>query len=173
MSTAGTDIRRATYLKSTNKTGFSGVHWDARQKKWRACVRLNGKTIHLGCFEDVLDAGVAASDFRLKHEAEIAEVFERGRRRRSKAVKEHKARLSIEEKREIARKGHAKRQGRLLKSNRSGYLGVSWDSRRERWYVIVRDTSGKRVRLGSYLDVDEAGIVAEAYRQEHRLASVA
>jgi hypothetical protein len=160
-------------LKSTNKTGFSGVHWDTRQNKWRACVRLNGKTIHLGCFEDVLDAGVAACDFRLKHEAEIAAAHERGNCGRSKRVKEHKARLSTEEKREIARKGHAKRNGRVSKANRSGYLGVSWDSRRERWYVIVRNTSGKKVRLGSYLDLDEAGIVAEAYRQEHGLAHAA
>ena len=162
----GTGLRRATHLKSTNKTGFAGVSWDARQGKWRACHRLNGKTIHLGCFDDVLDAGIAASDFRLAHEAEIAEAYERGRQNRSKAVKAHKAQLSAEEKRRIALKGHSKRR-KLLSSNQSGYEGVSWDSRRQRWYVIVRDENGNKKRLGSYTDVHEAGIVAEAYRRDH------
>lgn len=169
MSTAGTGIRRAPHLKSTNKTGYTGVSWDARQGKWRACHRLNGKTIHLGCFDDVHDAGIAASDFRLQHEEEIQARFEQGRLSRSKAVKEFKAMLSADEKRRIALKGHAKRRG-LLSSNQSGYKGVSWDSRRKRWFVIVRDENGIKRRLGSYTDVDEAGIVAETYRREHGLA---
>ena len=161
MATAGTGIGRAPHLKSTNKTGFVGVSWDARRGKWRACHRLNGKIVHLGLFEDVLDAGIAASDFRLAHADEIAEAFERGRQSRSKTVKAHKAKLSREEKSRIARKGHAKRKG-LLSSNQSGYKGVSWDARRKRWFVIVR-VDGVRKRLGSYEDVDEAGMVVEAF----------
>ena len=166
---AGTGLRRASHLKSTNKSGYSGVSWDVRQERWRACYRLNGKTVHLGLFTDVHDAGIAASDFRLQHEQEIAEAFERGRVSRSKAVKEYKAKLPMEEKRRIALKGHAKRKG-LLSSNQSGYTGVSWDSRQKRWRVVVRDPQGKRKRLGTYIDVDEAGIVAEAFRVEHGLA---
>lgn len=167
LAVPGTGLRRATHLKSTNKTGYNGVSWDERMGKWRACYRLRGRTIHLGHFDDVHDAGIAASDFRLQHADEIAASYEVGRRNKSKTVKAHKAKLSAEEKRRIALKGHATRRGQLLSSNVSGYQGVSWDARSKRWRVIVRDPQGKRKRLGSYMDVDEAGIVAEAYRSGH------
>jgi len=39
--------------KSTNKaSGFLGVHWHNQNKKWEAKIRDNGKTIHLGLFDD-------------------------------------------------------------------------------------------------------------------------
>jgi hypothetical protein len=62
--------RRTSGLQRDNSTGARGVVYCRSahgRKKYRAQVKLNGKYIHLGWFEDVLDAICAASDFRIKH----------------------------------------------------------------------------------------------------------
>ena len=42
--------------KSNNKSGYLGVSWHTRAGKWRATIRLNGKSFHLGIFDDVHEA---------------------------------------------------------------------------------------------------------------------
>jgi hypothetical protein len=153
---------------ATNKSGYRGVTWDKRNKKWRATYNLQGKKIHLGLFTDVHEAGIVVSNFRLEMGVALKVIARRANANRSQAISVHKAQLTSEEKRRIALKGHSNRQG-LLKSNRSGYKGVSWDSRRQRWFATVRDENGKRKRLGSYRDKDEAGLIVETYRQTHGL----
>lgn len=37
-------------LKSSNKTGVSGVYWDEARSKWRATIGIEGKQIYLGRF---------------------------------------------------------------------------------------------------------------------------
>jgi hypothetical protein len=54
-------------LDRNNKSGYRGVHWDKRDRKWLAHTRLKGKLYHLGSFDDVHEAGRAASEFRAKH----------------------------------------------------------------------------------------------------------
>jgi hypothetical protein len=39
-----------------NTSGYKGVHWVKNNKKWRAQIRVNGHAIHLGLFDDPLDA---------------------------------------------------------------------------------------------------------------------
>lgn len=43
-------------MQATNKSGFTGVHWDQDQKKWRALIGLNNKRLHLGFFDRREDA---------------------------------------------------------------------------------------------------------------------
>ena len=51
-------------------------------------------------------------------------------------------------------------------NNKSGYRNVFWDTRKEQWSVgLCRDY--KRIQLGYYDDVDEAGRVAEQARQKY------
>lgn len=38
--------------QSNNKSGYPGVGWHSLRKKWRACITLNRKQIHLGLFDD-------------------------------------------------------------------------------------------------------------------------
>lgn len=43
---------RNTKRPSHNTSGFKGVSWEKRRRKWRAYIKTNGKVIHLGLFED-------------------------------------------------------------------------------------------------------------------------
>ncbi len=38
---------------------YKGVTWDKRDWRWRAAIRINGKTKHLGSFTDEADAAAA------------------------------------------------------------------------------------------------------------------
>lgn len=42
-----------------NSSGVSGVYWDRQLSRWRARIRVNGRTIHLGLFDNLEDAARA------------------------------------------------------------------------------------------------------------------
>ena len=58
------NLRPATSLQNkanspvykNNKCGVKGVHWHAKSRKWRAMIRREYKSIHLGLFETVAEA---------------------------------------------------------------------------------------------------------------------
>ncbi len=156
------DAKRTPWLNSNNRSGYTGVSWDKQGQKWRACVRLRGKTVHLGFFEDVHDAGIAACDFRLAHEAERMESKAMGNENRSRSIKQHLASLSPEERRRRTLQGLANRRD-VYATSRSGVTGVTWDTRRERWYVAVVTPEGKRIRRGSSKDLQAAIAISEEY----------
>jgi hypothetical protein len=41
-----------TDMKRTNRSGFKGVSWHKKTKKWHAQIRENGKPVSLGYFHD-------------------------------------------------------------------------------------------------------------------------
>lgn len=43
----------------TNTSGFTGVYWHKKKKKWHAGIKIHGKSIHLGYFPDKNEARVA------------------------------------------------------------------------------------------------------------------
>lgn len=43
-------------LKKNNTSGFSGIIWDKRKKKWVTRIKVLYKNIHLGGFEDIEEA---------------------------------------------------------------------------------------------------------------------
>jgi hypothetical protein len=56
--------QRNQRLRRDNKSGFKGVCWDNRAKKWRALIRFNGKQKTLGYFdtpEEAYEAYCAAA----------------------------------------------------------------------------------------------------------------
>ena len=45
-----------TSISSINKSGYKGVNWDKRYKRWRASIFENGLKVHLGYFRSLDDA---------------------------------------------------------------------------------------------------------------------
>ena len=56
-----------TTLRSTNKSGFKGVDWHKRGRKWVASITVDRRDIHLGLFTDILDAIAARQAAELEH----------------------------------------------------------------------------------------------------------
>ena len=53
---------------TTNKSGYKGISWDKRDKKWRAQISTNGQYQRLGTFKHLADAVAAMKAFReMKH----------------------------------------------------------------------------------------------------------
>jgi hypothetical protein len=46
-------------FKSKNKSGYRGVYWVAYRSKWQAKIINNNQTIHLGYFDDAIQASSA------------------------------------------------------------------------------------------------------------------
>lgn len=59
-------------LKSNNTSGFKGVCWDKREGKWRANIRLRGKSQHLGHFPTPEAAAKAYDTAALQHFGDFA-----------------------------------------------------------------------------------------------------
>ncbi len=58
----------------TNKSGFKGVSWAKRDNCFHACIRLNGKTKHLGCFKSPEKAAEAYKVAALEHYGSFARL---------------------------------------------------------------------------------------------------
>lgn len=54
-------------IRSDNKSGVQGVIWAKREKKWRAEIKIKGKSKYLGLFSDIKEAAAA----RKKAEIEL------------------------------------------------------------------------------------------------------
>lgn len=58
-------------LQSNNSSGFNGVRWCRKANKWRAEIKVNGKSKHLGFFHSFSDAvaeRVKANEENCHHE---------------------------------------------------------------------------------------------------------
>lgn len=74
------NLRPATYLSNAhnvgrrahNTSGYKGVTWHARARKWRAQLVCDGEHIHLGFYADPLDAARAYDLAALHYFGEFA-----------------------------------------------------------------------------------------------------
>jgi len=48
--------KRNTLVQKNNNSGFKGVYWHKKRCKWIAQIQFNKKTIHLGDFDDKINA---------------------------------------------------------------------------------------------------------------------
>jgi len=59
-------------LRKNTSSKYKGVSWFNRDKKWRAYIQVNKEYIHLGYFDDELNAAAAYDYAALKHFGEFA-----------------------------------------------------------------------------------------------------
>jgi hypothetical protein len=59
---------------SRNTSGFKGVQWDSRNKKWRALITVNNRQIFLGRHNDIEAAKAAYANAAIKYHGEFARV---------------------------------------------------------------------------------------------------
>jgi AP2 domain len=117
----------STKLSTLNRSGYRGVSWYPRYGKWLAQVHLSGKHWNLGYFDDVHDAGIAASDFRLQHEAELEGNQQRGRQLKTQANRVRVANLTAQERKELVQDNFAGTFEERSKRSRKG-----WETRRKK-----------------------------------------
>lgn len=54
-------------VASCGRSGVRGATWDSATKRWRAVVKLNGRSYQLGRFDSAEEAGARAAAFRREH----------------------------------------------------------------------------------------------------------
>lgn len=54
-------------LRKTNKSGRIGVYFDNQHKKWRASIRFNNKTVHLGLSKNIEEIINLRKDAEIKY----------------------------------------------------------------------------------------------------------
>lgn len=59
-------------LRTTNTSGFRGVCWQSRDKKWMAQIVVNRQRVYLGLFINKLDAAKAYNEAAKKYHGEFA-----------------------------------------------------------------------------------------------------
>ncbi len=64
---AGKTIQAINRRSPRNTSGFIGVYWHKKQKKWNASITVFGKEIHLGSFSNVDDAASARKEAEIKY----------------------------------------------------------------------------------------------------------
>ena len=59
--------QKNTSMIKNNTSGIMGVRWNKSVNKWRACIKSDGRQIHLGYFDNFSDACCARKSAELKH----------------------------------------------------------------------------------------------------------
>jgi len=57
---------------SNNTSGFKGVVWNKKSKKWQSGIKINSKQVHLGLFNDKFEAHNAYYEAAKKYFGEFA-----------------------------------------------------------------------------------------------------
>ena len=60
--------------RSDNTSGYKGVGWNKKSKKYAAYIRVNKKNIHLGFFDDPVIAAQRYDEMAAEHFGEFARL---------------------------------------------------------------------------------------------------
>ena len=64
--------RQNSSKSSSNTSGVLGVSWNAKSQKWEARIKIHGRSLHLGLFEEFNDAVIARKSAEVKHFGEYS-----------------------------------------------------------------------------------------------------
>jgi len=59
--------RKNLYKYKNNKSGHTGILWREDMNKWLAQIRVNGKNIYLGCYDDINEAIKVRKEANIKY----------------------------------------------------------------------------------------------------------
>ena len=63
-----------TGIRPDNTSGIRGVSWFKRDQKWRSLINVDGKSKHLGLFDDIEEAKKAYEAASLKYKGEYSYI---------------------------------------------------------------------------------------------------
>lgn len=63
-------------LMSSNTSGYSGVHYSARENAWKAYIQYDNKKVHIGTFTSKQDAINARKQYEEKYHREYVRAKE-------------------------------------------------------------------------------------------------
>lgn len=63
-------------IHSKNTTGFLGVTWHKKARKYQTRIRISGRKTHLGLFEDIKEAARVYNEAAIKQFGEFAQLNE-------------------------------------------------------------------------------------------------
>lgn len=69
-----TENMRNKKLHSNNTSGYKGVYWGVKEKKWVAQIKNDQKVIWLGSFKNIIDAASAYNQAAIKYHGEFAKL---------------------------------------------------------------------------------------------------
>lgn len=61
-------------MRKNNSSGVKGVTFNSAANKWVGRIRVDGKRIHVGCFDDIEEAKIAMEDARIKYHGEFSSM---------------------------------------------------------------------------------------------------
>ena len=132
--------------ETRNNSGYKGAKIDKKSGKYVATIKYEQKNYHLGSYFDIIDAATAYDDVARLLFGEFALVNFPDR--------------VYDETR--AKKIYAEATAPVMRTNTSGYEGVTWDNASGKWKAR-HILNGKTKWLGTFTDPAEAYKVRCAY----------
>jgi hypothetical protein len=131
---------------STNKSGYKGVSWYEPTQKWLTKICFRSEQFHLGLFTDPIEGARC-------YDRKAIELFGEYARTNFPVSEYVKEKFVIESSKVSRRTGLKKR------NSSSQFTGVCYATREKKWLATIWN-SGKQVRLGMFVEEEEA---ARAY----------
>lgn len=133
-------------IRSTNTSGYRGVHFDKNTSLWVAGIRIKSKTKYLGSYKTALEAAKVYDYFIIKNEFSNTAN-------------------GVLEKDEVAEPVFPA----IRKDSSSGFTGVSkLKSKKEKWRAYV-NLNKKHIAIGTFDAAEEAFAAREDYLKSKRL----
>ncbi|UUT18437.1 AP2 domain-containing protein [Bacillus velezensis] len=76
ITTQSQNTKNVTTRRRNNASGYKGVSWDRKKKKWMAKITVNYRAIYLGRHESKVDAAKAYNEAAIKYFGEFARLNE-------------------------------------------------------------------------------------------------